>query len=261
MQDAGPLDAGPPDAGFLPTHLGTRLVLWLDADRGFDAGASGAIWNDLSPAQNHATQSDSARLPTWAAAGSAMGLPAHALVRFDATQFLTIADHPSLQWSSGDFALYAVLLYTNPLAEWTIVYAKWTDTGPDFPGLMFFANYPNTPATPTPFTGFVARVDTDRIASAVGPYNDGALRVVAVRRSANTLELRLNGTADAGPTNIAGFNTTGFDAVGRPVYLGGRPEGTQQFHGGIAEVIGIKGSLSSSEQQQLEGYLRAKFGL
>ncbi len=218
------------------------------------------MWADQSPAENDATQVDPTRRPTLVPAGSAGGLPTHALVRFDNTQFLSVSDDVTLRWSAHDFALYTVVRFTNPLSEWTIVYGKWTDVGPDYPGLFLWANYPNTVVTPVGFTGFVGRVDAMRIASAPGPFNDNALRVVGLRRIGNTLQIRINGTL-IGSSNVSGFNSALFDAVGRPAFIGGRPEGGQAFHGGISELIGVRGTLTDSEVVQLETYLKTKFEL
>jgi hypothetical protein len=74
--------------------------------------------------------------------------------------------------------------------------------------------------------------------------------------STTTLGLWINGVARTATTTVAAtVQTTGSGSVGRWT------AGGKNFNGDIAEIIVYSRALSTGEQQTVEQYLRAKYGL
>ncbi|MDB5220406.1 MAG: hypothetical protein JWO86_8333 [Myxococcaceae bacterium] len=247
-------DAGPPP--YTPAVLGARMVLWLEGDS-FKEIDGGVMWPDKSATGNDAFQDASARMPFLIEAGAEGGINGHSVVRFAGHEYLRIGDSPTLQWAADDFALYVVMRHENgatALPAYGIVYAKWTDTGPQFPGLFMWAGYPGS-------TGYETRLDVTQAIGSDSGLNDGTMRLVGTRRSGMSYELRVGGNqvsllTDAGIEDPAAFN-----AAGLPAFIGGREAQIQQLQGDIAEIVAVKGTLTDLEQTTLEGYLAKKFGL
>lgn len=256
-----PSDSGPDTAQpFTPSTLGNRLVLWLDADRGFSIVDGGVTWKDQSPEGNDAKQDDQTRQPIHVDGGT-FDAGTHGVLRFNANEYLQIADDPTLQWGTTDYALYAVMRHTNDPAgagkqAYGIVYAKWTDTSP-FPGMFLWANYPNGDVK----NGYTTRTDEVKFISTDAGYNDGVLRVVGVRKTGDKLELRVNGKKENELADAGGYDASAFSAPGLPAYIGGRPAAFQALVGDIAEIVAIKGAVSDSEQANVESFLKTRHGL
>jgi hypothetical protein len=253
-----PVDGGADTAQpFTPAALGGRLVLWLDADRGYDLVDGGVVWKDQSPEGNHAIQDTPARQPQ-RIDGGVLDAGNRGVVRFAGNQYLSIADDTSLQWGAGDYAIFAVVRHTNNPSSgnpYAIVYAKWIDTAP-YTGPFVFANYPETVTS-----GYVSRVDDSREARTDGGLNDGVLRLVGTRKLGNDLELRINGTKQD-QIDAGGYDTAAFSAFDASAVIGGRAAANfQALEGDIAELIAVKGSLSDAEQTNIEVYLKARHGL
>ncbi len=245
--DAGPLPPPPPSA------LGGRLVLWLSADKDFSTDGGFAVWKDQSSAGNDALQALGVSIPALFDGGAGVGgKPA---LHFSGAQYLQIADTTSLQWAASDFSLFMVERHTNDPAVYAILYTKWTDDGAQgFPGFFLWADYPTS-------SGIVTRLDTQNIVFGPDGGNDGVARVVGARKNGSDLQLYSGGKlvgemADASVANPAEFN-----AATIPAYIGGRPQGIQMLQGDVAEVIGVKGTLSDKELADLHAYLKAKYNL
>jgi hypothetical protein len=247
-------DAGPP--AFTPADLGARVVLWLEGDS-FASLDGGAVWPDKSGTGNNASQEAGARIPALIDAGSEGGINGHGVVHFGGNQYLQIADSTSLQWGGGDFAFYVVMRHANGdvvLPAYGIVYTKWTDTGPEFPGFFMWAGYPGS-------TGYVSRTAVSSALESDSGLNDGVMRLVGTRLSGMNYELRLSGNQVDLLSDASVPDQTAFSAAGLPAYIGGRPAAIQQLQGDIAEIIAVKGTLTDPEQTRLEGYLKKKYGL
>jgi hypothetical protein len=248
--DGSTFDAGPPPPS-PPSSLGGRLVFWFSADKGYDTDGGSAIWKDQSPAGNDAVQALPIAIPPLFDGGT--GVNGHPALHFSGAQFLQMADNASLQWAQSDFSVFMVERHTNSEQLYALLYAKWTDTGV-FPGFFLWANYPTT-------NGPVTRLDTLNVVYGPDAGNDGVARVVGARKNAADLQLYSAGVlvgekADASVTDNAGFN-----AATIPAYIGGRPQGIQMLQGDIAEVIGVKGTLTDPELANLQAYLKKKYGL
>ena len=95
-----------------------------------------------------------------------------------------------------------------------------------------------------------------------GPYNDNVMRIVGVRKVGNKLELRIGGVAVVVNPDVSGYDVTAANAAGTPSYVGGRDGANfQNLEGDVAEMLGIKGTVTDFEQTDIEAYLKAKYGL
>jgi hypothetical protein len=258
--DGGVDSSTDPDAdaapAYTPAVLGSRVVLWLEGDsfKGIDGGV---MWPDKSGTGNNAFQDAGARMPALLDAGSEGGINGHGVVHFAGNEYLRIADSTTLQWAASDFAFYVVMRHLNGavvLPDYAIVYSKWTDTGPEFPGFFMWASYPGS-------TGYVTRFNASQAIESDGGLNDGVMRLVGTRRAGMNYELRVSGTKVDGLTDASVPDPDAFNAAGLPAFIGGREAPIQQLQGDIAEIIAIKGTLTDPEQTTLEAYLKKKYGL
>jgi hypothetical protein len=248
-------------AVFSPLDFGSRLVLWLDSsqmltlyDAGIDASPGVDGWGDLSSAQNDAHLfSGSPQVVS----GDA-GLNGHPVVWLANNSILAIPESTSLIWGTGDFSLYVVFANETPFGTFALVAGKYDETAP-FPGPNLYSNY----FMPAPSTKIAARLDSTHFTLEVddGGTNDDKFRAVGMRRSGTKLELRIDGVSttsdDGGYPDGGAVDVTAPDAS---FYVGGRPTGAA-MSGRVAEVIGIKGTLSDADVDALEAYLKAKYGL
>ncbi len=259
------VDAGP----FDPSQLGTNLVLWLEGAKGITGtGSNVATWADQTSYHNDASggTGGGAHQPT-VNATAINALPA---VEFaNATnnqQYLQITDSASLEFGTGDFAVFMVAQYTNPAtgngASQGTFYAKIAgNTTPIGPQLYGNAG---TGTGNTLDAQIRSRIDlTDNINSVGTTYNDGMFHRIGIRRNGSALEVWTDAvsasfTPDAGAT--VDVSATGSDAFIGAQGAGGFGGGLRLL-GGIAEVVGVKGTLSDGDVSNLDGYFKTKYAL
>jgi len=254
--------------------VGPGLVLWLDSTRGLnptdDAGADGGTifsWADQSGYGNNATGVGGPTVVN-AALG---GMP---VVRFNGTSdYLIVADSPSLEFGTGDFLIAEVAQHTTPTdagVGYGFLFSKQDETHSPYPGPALIAN---TGSLTTGIEAQVAAGIGDVISGSTG-YNNGTPFYVTMHRFAvpsdagadaavATLDLRIGG-ADAGSAtgvNYADNVSAGDGGPGSwPLYIGGNNQ-LQDVRGDIAEVIAIKGAVDDANLEALEAYLKSKYGL
>ncbi len=255
--------------------VGAGLVLWLDSTTGLipteDAGADAGtylFWADQSGNGNNAT-SVGASTVVDAALG---GMP---VVRFNgSSDYLIVADSPSLEFGTGDFLIAEVAQHTTPTdagVGYGFLFSKQDEVHAPYLGPALIAN------TGLLTSGIQAQVasGTGSVFSGLTGYNNGTPFYVTMHRFAvtsdagaeaaalATLNLRIGG-ADAGAATGAGYadNVSAGDggAGSWPLYIGGNNQ-KQDVRGDIAEVIAIKGSIADADLASLEAYLKAKYGL
>jgi hypothetical protein len=254
--------------GWVPTDLGSSLVLWLNADKGVttlpcDAGGCVKVWLDQS------TYHHNDAVPGWPAlapllvGGSYAG---HAAVRFDGNvTSLTVADDPSLQFDDGRYVIATVVAEQMAGSD-GLIYSKQDRSTYPYSGASVWANFFNQGHGISPSSGLIAtQVDYDQYVTSTQRYlDDGVLRLVYASCDGTTLTLQVGDagspplTVDLGDAGVTG-------AAGWPAYVGGPPgadpQDPQVFTGDIAELIVVAGTLTAQQQASLTSYLTTKFGL
>ncbi len=258
----GSSDAGAGDGGWTVTSI-SGLVLWLDANTGVTtSGSSITKWADQSGQANDAIGDSDGGTPTpTLVASSINSLPAAHFVATSA-QHLSIADATSLQWGTGDYFIAVVSKFDNdPTGGLSTgigsFYAK-LGTGS---GALFFANDYNYAAALDGGTAFAAGLcsleDPNTEVQYAASYNDGTARLYAVQRASGSEYLRVNGTQVA-----SGTSTVDVTESGSVVNIGIISSGNAAaLDGDIAEMIAVKGTLSSSDLSNIEAYLKSKYAL
>ena len=240
-------EAGPSfDLASLP-----GLVLWLDAGRGItlDPARSGVVtgWAAQSPKGNDFV-APSLDMGVLLARGAVGGLPA--------VQF---GQPPNMMMTSDKQRAAA---FPSGTGDYLIeVVAKWMMTTPGNDVDLFQSGVSGSgPGC------FVAALDGRIVAglrdgssptlldakSTDATFNDGAFRVVGVRRAATSLEVRVNGAAADSMIDP----TVGADIRVPNVGQLGTGEGLS-----IAEVVVIVGPTSEDDTERLEAHLAEKYGL
>lgn len=250
-------DAGPWSPKTLP-----NLVLWLDSDVGVvtelpdaEIGFRVVAWKDQSGNGNDAVAPTSGLPPK---PGTSLG--GHPSVRFAYTR-LEIPDAPSLQFGTGDFALAVVGRHTTAVdagVGYGFFLTKQNAASP-FAGPALIGNDP----VGNSVVLFQSRIGDGQIKTPTTGWNGGQAMLMVVTRGAGdggaVVDLRLNGSSAA--TGSGAPFEVDLSATGRKLVLGDGPTGSQALIGDIAEVVAVKGSVTSQDVSKLEGYLKAKYGL
>jgi hypothetical protein len=260
--DTSDMDVASPADGsataFSPANL-PGLALWLDSTRGLDfldAGAQppGLSWLDMSGNHNDAVSIGGSLGTPLIVPNAIGGKPA---VHFNGTSgALVVSDKPSLQFGFDDFAIVEVAAHTTPTSgthPYGILYDKQDST---YAGPVIVANWNNEGLIRAQIVYPDAFIRTP-----VTNYDNGVPFFLVFRRIANdggaTLDLRVTGVDVA--SSISPSYTIDVSAVGTSVLIGGSRT-QQSILGDIAEVIVVKGGLSSRQVADLEDYLRTKYG-
>ena len=257
------VDAGP----FDPSQLGTDLVLWLDANKGITKDVNNnnnvLTWADQTSYHNDASGSggnQNVHEPS-VNATAINNLPA---VIFSSQQntYLQITDSVSLEFGTGDFAIFMVAEYANSTQNqgsqgtfYAKVAGNTTPRGPQLYGNAFVNNA---------YTSNIrARIDAnDNVNSTATGFNDAKFHRIGIRRNGSALEVWTDGTLTSFTPDAGG--TLDVSAGGSDVYIGIQQPGGfggVRLQGGIAEVIGVKGTLSSTDVTSLDGYFKTKYAL
>ncbi|MBX3200776.1 MAG: hypothetical protein KF894_21745 [Labilithrix sp.] len=257
-RDAGAADG---DAAFTeptPAALGSRLALWLRADRGVVGTAEGLTrWEDQSGSGNDA-------LPAGAGfiAPTPDGLEGHPSIHFagTGTGYLTIADSPTLHFGTGDVTSFVVFSHSSgPSATSRIVFTKQAQVSP-YAGFGVFANVGGTYGlgthlrSPGPFVTLAG--DDPEVYATRTP-------VLLVSRRTNTLALTATArTSSAFDSDAPTFEDAVVDLTNdAPLRIGGQGTVSQALRGDIAEIVIVRGSMTPTEHESVSAYLGAKYDL
>lgn len=266
--EGGPDDTPSP---VLPSSL-EGLSLWLESsEKQLEASQSRIwAWHDSSANDNDATMPDTDMRPLLVP-GALNGWP---IVKFDRTpSSLTIPDRTTLQFGAEPFTVALVAEFRNSeVPQFThdgnvtnfsyIGYGTFlTKVAAPAPyaGIAIFANYPSAYNEAPTQRRLAAQLEfgTAVLVSASTNLNDGRFRLLVIQRTApGRLEQRIDGTPQGYleiPPEID------VSAPGSPLRLGG--ERTVPLRGSIAELVMLRGPLSTSELLGLERYLMEKFDL
>ena len=267
-QDGTVTEAGP----FDPTSLGSSLVLWLEGDKGVtQTNNDVSAWADQTSNHNDASggTGNGAHQPT-VNATAINGLPAIEFAiptqQNAPSQWLDIADSASLQFGTGDFAIFMVAEYTNDTtgnggSQAMFYYKVAGNTVPTGPQLI---GNSASGANNTLESRVRARLTaTDAVNSTNTGYNDGKFHRIGIRRNGQALEVWTDGTLTSLTPDAGAAGDV--SATGTDVNIGAAETGgnfvNYRLAGAIAEVIGVKGTISDGDVGNLDGYFKSKYGL
>lgn len=270
MDDSGMMntDSGSDSGGGFNPGSVSCVVLWLDAGKGVTQNMNAVSkWADQSGKGNDATQNINNRMPSLVMNGI-NNLPtlhfAQGMGQQGNGNMLVINDSMTMQWGTGDFALWIVGRYNNlPNNNFStasgLFFGKTMQGMFGGVGLQLVGNY--FQGGQGVQAGLGATVDNTQAntITQAGMYNDNMPRAFGYRRAGATLELRLNGMA------IATKQEQGMPDVSAPnqiARIGADGDATfRRLNGDISEVIGCKGSISMQDLAAIDGYLKTKYNL
>ena len=257
-QDSG-ADAGRDASGDGPAPAWTPkdlpgLAVWLDNATGLMDDGSGNVtgWLDQSANQNKATPVAPCVAPTRAA----NSLNGHDTLAFSgaARTCVVIADGPSVQFGTSDFAIFVVARYSNvPALQGNGLAYFWMKPRADgFTGVDFYGGGISDARTSLGTTAGSTSGTT------VG-LNDNSFRRYGGTRRGLDLEVWVDGSSESKKA----VNIVDVSEVGRAVSIGARLEvsSTGSMMGNLAEVVAVKGNLTDAQIAKLDAYLKTKHGL
>jgi hypothetical protein len=254
--DASIVDVGVPEIAvveaspgpFSPNSL-DNLVLWLDASTLVTINTSGHVtgWGDRSKYSN-------------AAGASSAGAPLvstgkTAAIHFDtsAMQYLLIASAPSLELGTADYAIAFVARYTNVASDGVVSGA------PNFffkSGLSVWGNVPLSNNTVN--AGFLFLENATTYVSDPTSHSDGAFHLFVVRRTSQSLEIRVDGASTATAPEASAVDVS---APGEPVIIGAVSSAYYRILGDLAELVVLNAATSPADFSALETYFTTKYVL
>ncbi len=265
--DAGSGDAIAVDGGGFQVGNVPGLVLWLNAGKGVNVNQGVDSWADQTTFKNDAKQTQQPRRPTLNA-NAINGQPA---VHFDKGpggfpsngSMMVIADSVSMQWGTGDFFIITVARFDNNPADLNsrgvgLFFSKQAGQ-PNFAGPFLSGNIPvgnNGPANLG--LDFASNIQAGNFVVTGTAYNNNAAHAFAGQRVGTKLDLRVDSNS-IGTSTSSGVDVS---SVGLPARIGA--DGDASFfrlNGDIAEMIAVKGVLSSQDQAGIQTYLKTKYNL
>jgi alpha-tubulin suppressor-like RCC1 family protein len=225
------------------------LVSWLDGDSGVMADGSGNVsgWQDQTANGNSASQTTSGIQPTLASAS----LQNHNVIHFDGSS--TYLAMPAC--IADDFTMVVVFrssLGTGSGGEW---FSAGGIVDGETPGVVNDFGMSLDPAGEV-LTG-VGNPDTS-VVSNTGGFNDGRGHIATFLRteSSGSFSQYIDSVYQSSQTG----NTGTLNSPPR-LTIGATQTLANYFGGDVAEVLLYNRNLSSTEQQEIEGFLADKYGL
>jgi alpha-tubulin suppressor-like RCC1 family protein len=225
------------------------LVTWLDADAGVTADGSGNVsqWSDQSPNGNSASQNTPGIQPTW----TNNSINGHSVIHFDGSS--TYLGMPrSVQ---DDFTMVVVLrsnMGTGSDGQW---YGAGGIVDGETPGAVNDFGMSLDPSGEV-LTG-VGNPDTTAT-SMTGGYNNGRGHIATFFRTESTGAF--SQYVDSVFQNSQSGNTGTLDSPPQ-LTIGATQTLANYFGGDVAEILLYNRNLSTTEQQQIEGFLADKYDL
>lgn len=237
------------------------VSLWLDSAVGvtYDGAAKATSWLDQSGNGNNAGLPASCGGPSRAVSS----LNGRDTLAFDGTEAggtcLAIPDNATLQFGTGDFAVFVVARYSNVpgILEAKPTATFWSKREQASPlGGVWLAG--NT-LSEAKLQLWQQNITGNQAISAKATLNDAKYHRFGGTRRARAFEVWVDGAID-GTTALPAADDV--SRVGRPVFLGGAPELPKGWlSGNVAEMVAIKGTVSAASVAQLDAYFKAKYGL
>jgi hypothetical protein len=226
----------------------------------FDGNDRVTAWSDRSANANNA-----APAPCVGPAKAAASLGGKQTLLFDGTSTcLKIATSASVEFGTGDYAIFVVARYNNTptFGAANAVGVFWSKrlTSSNYDGAVFWGN------TIAPSTGKLNARQSNLVGNgatgATDNLNDNTWRRLGTTRRGTTMAVWVNGVVDGTQTLSAASDVS---QNTRPVWIGGEGDmnttGLNWLAGNIAEIVAVKGNVTDAQVAQLDAYLKAKFGL
>lgn len=253
------------DAGNLNVAAINCVVLWLDAAKGVTQVQNAVTaWADQTSNLNNAVQAVALRQPTLVANGI-NGLPT---IHFNQGQagtgnMLTIPDSTSLQWGHNDFSVWIVSRFDNSVngnSQATgvgVLYSKFSSQQVTNTGPVLLAN--NTVNSQNLVPGLTGLVSGANVVGVSQGYNDNKARAYGLRRTGNTVEVRVNGSQVG---MVMQNGAVDVSATGTMARIGADGDAsTHRLNGDVSEVVACKGTMAANDMSALEAYFKAKYNL
>jgi uncharacterized protein (DUF2141 family) len=227
------------------------LRLWLRADAGITASASGAVtaWADQSGSNNNAVQATESKAPKLVASA----LNGKPVLRFDGVDdYLDVAQAASLA-ITGDIASFFVVKFDD-FATFRAVWGKTAGPGGNLPAPTDYYTVPNT-GVPRLYRGDGTSTSLGFVDATKG-VTVGSYQIVGFAQQGPTLTHYL-----AGQANGSGQLTAKRGDGGKALKIGSREDFVTKMKGDIAELVIYDRALSDAERTQLVDYLKNKYGL
>ncbi len=273
--DANPIADASTDVivPFNPANV-SGLVLWLEGDVGGSiTQANGHItqWNDQTSHHNDAkgVPQNANRNPTLAQS-QINNLNA---VHFDMGQpngqgnMLTVTDNAdqSLRWGTGDFFVALVGEFDNDpqdgdgqnfgvgvfMAKTVLVTSTSTN------GFAFYGNIPAANFVPSQGLLYMTASALGDFCYTGTAYNTMDPHLFVMRRQGQTLDLFVDGTS---VNSVNSTTNADVSNSGSALRIGADGDANvTRLDGDIGEIYAVKGSVSSSDQQNIVSYLKKKW--
>ncbi len=233
--------------------IAQQFVLWLKADAGVTADGNGFVsqWADQSGAGNNALQATNGSQPTLVS-GAINGQPAINFVNSATGDNELDCPHTPSLVAVGDISFFVVL---NPssVVQYNSIISKCANPP--------VANFPapfDYELSPTTGKARLLRGNDGSADTVTGNAN-------AVAGQTLILELVIKGTNGVcylnGYPNGSALLQEGIQDQGNPVRIGRRESNDIWMNGYIAEILLMRGSVSTNERVAIETYLGRKYGI
>ena len=238
------------------------LTVWLDNRVGlnFDGSAKLTSWVDQSGNGNNGVVTAPCAGPS-RAVGSLAGQDT---LLFSETggvgTCVAIADAATIEFGTGDFAVFMVARYTNTpdalgAGDATPNFFSKIQNASPGTGVHLFGNT----STEAKMQFWENNIVGNSVVGATPGLNDNVFRRIGATRRGLDLEVWVQGVSDG---KIVLGSALDLSQPGRPLNLGGVPESYRSsLHGNIAEVIVVKGNLTNAQLADLDTYFKTKHGL
>jgi hypothetical protein len=242
-----------------PTLMSTQPRLWYKADAITDVSASLLnLWPDSSPNKSHATASSAASRPTltfndlngWPSVvfdgvSSQMRCLVPTSVSCSAVTAFVVAKVASYVNSTTPSNMGTLFGNSHGSNNRDIVVGNYFDDGTGgFTWDVYTENTTTNFSAGTPVTPFNAKT------------GEWYINTVVVNAASSFTNIYLSGSVSG-----SGNATLSTNLDLRDLCIGYESASNQAFNGNIAEIVIFTSSLSTSDQQYVEGYLAWKYGL
>lgn len=243
------LNAGPASTPALTVK--GNLQLWLKADEGVTAAASGAVtaWADQSGHTNNAAQADESLAPSFVTAA----LNGKPVLRFDGVDdYLDVEDSDSVSIAGDITSLFVVKM--DDFATYRAIWGKTAGLGASLPAPTDWYTLPGS-GIPRLLRGDGTGQNLGSVDSSAA-LSAGVFTMAGFTAAGTAISHHLDGhVAGTGVINaVLGDGDT-------PLKIGTRGDLFTKLKGDLAELLIYNSALSDSDRKQVELYLAGKYGL